>query len=1092
MKTYYIPAVLAVAGLHAAEVQNTLPETAAAEQQQAAPSTEDLQAVLDAAEAGQPIGKAMAAAGLTARSAAADGTTLLMLACEQRRAQWVMPLLLAGSNANATDAAGRSVLMRALQQPKNEGYVARQGIKSCVKTLVAGGARTDVALHTELLLRHDVDSVLGLMLNLKQLRVNDTDAEGRTLLMRAIAAGAEESLELLLRYGGADFSLRDKQGRTLLHYIAASGRSVLVLWQDPKTAEQLLGKAAEWVNARDSQGRTPLLVLAETMETEDGMSAEGQQHMAEQLMQRGADVNAADAAGRTPLSVAELRGLTKLHRYMQAQLDPQLPQWNACAACLRKGDAEGLRKLLDAGANAAATDASGCTLLQYLLAGEVHTDFVFVLSCRRSSMSLDRVFASYRRQRQPLPTERLLACMDVLLAAGADVNAGTDELPPPLLLSVGCKDTAVMRRLLEAGADANGGMQPDSLDEAPLTPLRFIGCSQGYSLPRWAEMLEMLLAAGADVNGNGAEPQYSPLAMVALYARSDEEEETSLLMMKIMLAQHPRQETLNAAMVRCRDNTAVMQCLLEAGADINARDENGNTLLHHLADYSDATAALQWVLAHGADVNARNRSGSTPWLRAVFGSTSVKTLRLLVQAGADVWARDESGDSAWGKAQEKERTEKPLPEWVPYVKQVTAEARVKAGLPAEVTPVEMAERGEVEALRWQLSDGGTDVNTGDAQGRTLLMAAVSYGGSEVLKEDTVPCESCGSIHGSERSGRRAAMVRLLLAAGAEVGATDAEGRTAADWAVAAGEQADSPVLQLLQADAARTDAAVNARLTECMVCITKGDTEGLKQKLQGVAVNAPNRIGLHLFEFACGMAVPKEYSPGLLADSVPALTSFVKANEYLFDDDSKNKERCRKGVEALQVLLAAGADPNITDADGDPAVTDFLVEGDAPTVAMLLKAGLNPHATRSNGTTLITAACSNHPVLKLLLAQSPTQQELNEILVQLASMSENDEALPELVLAAGADLNAAANIAGGKRYTPLTAAAEEMNEKCLSFLLAKGADPAVPNSEGKTAADILRGKIDELRREIADSSNNDFEQSELKQAQRMLHLLGEE
>lgn len=1088
MKTYFIPAVLAVAGLHAAEVQNTLPETAAAEQQQAAPSTEDLQAVLDAAEAGQPIGKAMAAAGLTARSAAADGTTLLMLACEQRRAQLVMPLLLAGANANATDAAGGSVLTHALQQPKSEKYTTKQDIKSCVKTLVAGGARTDAALHTELLLRHDVDSVLGLMLNMKQLRVNDTDAEGRTLLMRAIEADAEESLALLLHYDEADFSLRDKQGRTLLHYVAASYRTALVLWQDPKTAEQLLGKAEEWVNARDSQGRTPLLVLAETMEPEDGIC---QQHMAEQLIQRGADVNAADAAGRTPLSVAEARGLTKLHRYMQAQLDPQQPQWNACAACLRKGDAEGLRKLLDAGANAAATDARGCTLLQYLLAGEVHADFGFVLSCRRRNMSLDRVLASYGQQRQPLPPERLLACMDVLLAAGADVNAGTDELPPPLLLSVGCKDTAVMHRLLEAGADANGGMQPDSLDEAPLTPLRFIGCAQGCSLPQWAEMLEMLLAAGADVNGNGAKPQYSPLAMVAIYAHADEEEETSLLMMKIMLAQHPRQETLNAAMVRCRDNTAVMQCLLEAGADINARDENGNTLLHHLADYSESTAALQWALAHGADVNARNRSGSTPWLRAVFGTPSVKTLRLLVQAGADVWARDEGGDSAWGKAQEKERTEKPLPEWVPYVKQVTAEARVKAGLPAEVTPAEMVENGEVEALRWQLSDGGTDVNAGDAQGRTLLMAAVSYGGSEVLKEDTVPCEHCGSIHGSERSGRRAAMVRLLLAAGAEVGVTDAEGRTAADWAVAAGEQADSPVLQLLRADAARTDAAVNARLTECMVCITKGDTEGLKQKLQGVDVNAPNRIGLHLFEFACGMAVPKEYSPGLLADGVPALTSFVKANEYLFDD-SKNKERCRKGVEALQVLLAAGADPNITDADGDPAVTDFLWEGDAPTVAMLLKAGLNPHATRSNGTTLMTTACSNPPVLKLLLAQSPTQQELNEILVQLASPSVYNEALPELVLAAGAELNAAANIAGGKRYTPLTAAAEEMNEKCLAFLLAKGADPAVPNSEGKTAADILRGKIDELRREIADSPDNDYEQSELKQAQRMLHLLGEE
>lgn len=1014
----------------------------------------------------------------------------LHTAAAQQAAQQAAP----GAAAKATGGKGSLLLLRMLQQPKADDNETERCLRSCVKTLVAFGARTDAALHTEHLLRHDMDTVLVGMLKRNELTVNDTDAEGRTLLMRAAAASAFHSLRYMLGCDGADFSLRDRQGRLLLHYMMASPYIRLCLLErgNSEIWNQLAGKNGEFVNARDAQGRTPLLVLAETPDLDDAFDGRWVNNIAERLIKRGADVNAADAAGRTPLSVAESRGLAALHRYLQAQLDPQTAQWRACAACLHKGDAEGLRKLLEAGVNADVTDANGCTLLQYLLVGGTDAEYYFDFFAFGAGPDLSDVYDKYEEAKR-LPSEHLSACLEVLLNAGADANASRNGMLPPLMLSIGCADTAVMRRLLAAGANANVAVE--SKYDGPLfTPLYIVASRPAFGEApqlQWEEKLKLLLEAGADVNAKDCAPAESPLAEAARRACLEDESGTALSILRLMLDRHPRQETLNAALLRCagEDNTAVMQCLLDAGADINARDESGNTLLHHLAAYTRSASSVQWVLSHGADIEARGREGITPWLRAMFGSPSVSTLRLLVQAGADVWARDEIGDSAWGKTRNAECTEDPVPEWVPYVKQVMAEARVKAGLPAEESPAEAIEYGDTESLRWHLADGGCDVNARDAQGRTLLMAAVSYGGSEVQKGDTEPCERCGGIHGSIRRARRADMVRLLLAAGAEVGATDAEGRTAADWAVAAGEQPHSPVLQLLQADAARTDAAVNARLTECLLCITKGDTEGLKQKLQGLDVNAPNRIGLRLLDLACRMAVVGTYSPAAAEEGVPALSHFVKSwGKLLMADGEVNEARRRRGAESLRVLLAAGADPNLAEKGKSPAATELLFHGDAETVSMLLAAGLNIHTTFRNGMSLITAACGNRAVLELLLAHSPTQQELNDALVDLAGIAVYYEPQLEMVLAAGAEINGT----DSKGRTALTVAAEELHEAQIEYLLAKGADAAVPNSEGKTAADILRRKIEELSKAAADAPQSRTDARDSEKAQRLLQRLEKE
>jgi ankyrin repeat protein len=101
-----------------------------------------------------------------------------------------------------------------------------------------------------------------------------------------------------------------------------------------------------------------------------------------------------------------------------------------------------------------------------------------------------------------------------------------------------------------------------------------------------------------------------------------------------------------AALHNCE---TTFKSLLERGADISIQNEDGDTVLHHLATKANLHL-LALLLRHPHDIDVRNDKGETPLLCAVQAGKE-EAVEQLLQAGADPSASSASGPEAEARRQ---------------------------------------------------------------------------------------------------------------------------------------------------------------------------------------------------------------------------------------------------------------------------------------------------------------------------------------------------------------------------------------------------------------------------------------------------------
>lgn len=262
---------------------------------------------------------------------------------------------------------------------------------------------------------------------------------------------------------------------------------------------------------------------------------------------------------------------------------------------VQQQDADGARKLLDVQPQIATESIHAAAALgraddvARLIAED--SSRVSARSGRSAADPLFYVCASPFHGESASRDAGLLATAQVLLDAGADPNTHEETFGVPALYAVtGMRSVLpIARLLLDAGANPTDG---ESLHHA---------AEHDHE-----DALEMLLAAGADLNDRGS------WGNTPLY----------FLLRGYDLDRHP---AVRRGVI----------WLLDHGADPNVRcGKEEETALHLAARLGQRESVVRLLLGHGADIRAQRGDARRAWLLAARGGFD-ETAALLERAGAE-------------------------------------------------------------------------------------------------------------------------------------------------------------------------------------------------------------------------------------------------------------------------------------------------------------------------------------------------------------------------------------------------------------------------------------------------------------------------
>lgn len=416
--------------------------------------------------------------------------------------------------------------------------------------------------------------------------INAKSKSGNTPILEATFKGKLEMELKQMVEKGADWKMRNKNGKSVLHLAVEGGN-----WE----AFKYFVSIGANVNITNKSAKMPVHFLSLTKNYFTDML--------NLLLEYGVDINAKSECGNTPILEAALHGRSNM------ELDQMVrygADWKIC-------------------------NNYGNTVLHLAVEGGNYEGFIYFLSMG-ANVNVANIYGEMPVHFLGLTNQNFDKMLVLLREYGADINAQSECGNTPLL-SAACqgRSETELKQMVQNGADwkicdnhgntilhlavmggncqafkyfVSVGANADAANYAGDLPLHFLS----LTAKNFDELLSLLLENGADINAK-TKSGNTPLLNATLHGKSEIE----------------------------------LRQMVENGADWKIRNNRGNSILH-LAVEGGNCEAFKYFISLGANVNATNNEGEMP-MHAL--SSTVKKfkemVKLLDENGADINAISRPG-----------------------------------------------------------------------------------------------------------------------------------------------------------------------------------------------------------------------------------------------------------------------------------------------------------------------------------------------------------------------------------------------------------------------------------------------------------------
>ncbi|MGO0305765.1 ankyrin repeat domain-containing protein [Endozoicomonas acroporae] len=588
------------------------------------------------------------------------------------------------------------------------------------------------------------------------------------------------------------------------------------------------------------------------------------------------------------------------------------------------------------------------------------------------------------------------------------------------------RDLAAVNDLLNLVQDL--GIDPDLCDRQGYYPLYWASC-QGST----DRILKTLLDRGANPNLCNIDPWNGKKNIPLLCAAESGSYEVSKVLLEYGADPRARDGSDWTALHWVtrkfgKQSIMLMKCLLDHGADINARNSIGRTPLCN-AVIRDTLLAVNILLSEGADPNIPDNDGSTALDHAVFNGCTNMVDDLLAH-GANPDTPGDSHSCGWGNslcmALSKQYTDDIVDMLLAYGANPN-----KASKKGD-TPLHLAiEKSNATGVDKLLAHGANP-NIRNQSGQTALEAALVTESPpriiDALREPFKP----GSLQFCARRCIRATLMRPRM--------TQKKNRI----------KPLSKESQHLSLADPLTKSVSNP--------LTLAEMDSSIRQCSPDAANPEQTAGDRHFASAENISAHGVASPG--NGSMHPSTSDLDLVDQLVAATSNGDRETVDNL--LDLLEERGIDPNLCDRQGHHPL--YCLSDRSSRVANVIKTLL----TRGVDPNFVTFdPLTNREYIPLLLAAEDGSYEISKALLDHGAdlqahdcgwtvlhfaarrFSEQKVMLLKCLLDHGADINAR-NHDG---HTPLCIAVLRKELMTVNILLGEGADPNIPDKDGKTALD---------------------------------------